>query len=346
MHNIMFDTIICDEATRIANHASKQSKLIKTIFAKHKYCLTGTPLSNNIQNIWSILDFCQPGLLGSFWNFSEKYCVKDHFGGIVGYKNLNELKETIKNHMIRRLKSEVLTELPDKMYETIYIEFSPTERKLYNAIKKEILTELKKDNVSAKHLNIVLVKMTKLRQAANSLELISDVQTSSKTFALKELLNDIMQNDSKAIIFTEFKEMANILHRELSEYHPLLYTGDTGNEERNETVKKFNENEENLLLIMTSAGSFGLNLQRAKYVIHYDCPWSIAKIEQREGRVHRINQTNKVTIFNLIMSKSIDEYILKVLHKKQKMSRDLLGDSEEIKKVKITKYDIKKMLDS
>ena len=116
-------------------------------------------------------------------------------------------------------------------------------------------------------------------------------------------------------------------------------------EERNETVKKFNENKENLLLISTSAGSFGLNLQRAKYVIHFDCPWSVAKIEQREGRVHRINQTNKVTIFNLIMTKTIDEYILKVLHKKQEMSRDLLGDKENVKQVKITKRDIKKMLD-
>ncbi len=149
----------------------------------------------------------------------------------------------------------------------------------------------------------------------------------------------------KAIIFTEFKQMAEILYRELSEYHPLLYTGDTSNEERNETVKKFNENEKNLLLIMTSAGSFGLNLQRAKYVIHFDSPWSIAKVEQREGRVHRINQQNNVTIFNLLISNSIDEYVLKVLHKKQKISKELLNDSEEIKKVKITKKDIKQMLD-
>ncbi len=188
----MFDTIICDEATRLSNPRAKQSKLIKTISAKHKYCLTGTPLSNNIQNIWSLLDMCQPGLLGNFWNFTEKYCIKDHFGGIVGYKNLNELKETISNYMIRRLTSEVLTELPSKTYENIYIEFSPIEKKVYNAIKKEITAELKKDNISAKHLNVILVKMTKLRQAANSLELISDVKTSSKTNELKELLKDIM----------------------------------------------------------------------------------------------------------------------------------------------------------
>ena len=148
----------------------------------------------------------------------------------------------------------------------------------------------------------------------------------------------------KALIFTEFKCMAEILFRELSEYKPLLYTGDTSKEERNEIVKKFNENEENLIMILTSAGNYGLNLQRAKYVIHYDNPWSIAKVEQREGRVDRIGQQNNITIFNLLISKTIDEYVLKILHKKQKLSRELLGDKETIRKIKITRADIKKLL--
>lgn len=341
----MFDTIIADEATRIANPKAKQSKLIKLISAKHRIALTGTPLNNSIQDLWNILDFCQPNLLGSYWTFTEKYCTKDTFGGITGYKNLNELKLSITNHMIRRLKSEVLTELPEKMYENIYIGFSPIEKKIYNAIRKEIKIELKNHDISNKYLNNVLVKMIRLKQATSSLELISNVLISSKTEALKELLQDIMHQNKKAIIFTQFSNMAKILYRELNQYKPLLLIGETSKEQRQKNVQTFTNNDDNKIIIMTNAGEFGINLQRASFIIHYDCAWSISKMEQREGRAHRIGQTNKVTVFNLIMSKTIDEYILKVLHKKQKMSRDLLGDKEEIKKVKITKYDIKKMLD-
>ena len=177
----MFDTIIADEATRISNPRAKQSKLIKQIPTQYKIALTGTPLNNSVQDIWNIMDFCNPGLLGSYYAFTEKYCNKDHFGRIVGYKNLNELKLSIANHMIRRLKSEVLTELPEKMYENIYIDFSSTEKKLYNAIRQEIVSDLKSHDISSKYLNNVLVKMTRLKQATSSLELISTALLSSKS---------------------------------------------------------------------------------------------------------------------------------------------------------------------
>ena len=124
----MFDTIICDESTRISNPRAKTTIALKKISATHKFALTGTPFNNSIQDIWSILDFCKPGILGSFWQFTEQYCTKDRFNAIVGYKNLTDLKEKIAPLMIRRLKSEVLHELPPKTFENIYIEFSPLEK--------------------------------------------------------------------------------------------------------------------------------------------------------------------------------------------------------------------------
>lgn len=340
----MFDTIIADEATRISNPKAKQSKLIKQIPSKNNIALTGTPLNNSVQDLWNIMDFCQPGLLGNYWTFTEKYCIKDHFGSIIGYKNLSELKKAIELHMIRRLKSEVLLDLPEKMYENIYIEFSSKERQLYNAIRQEIVAELKTHNIDNKYLNNILVKMTRLKQIACSLELISDIQNSSKLEALKELLKDILHQDKKAIIFTQFANMSKIIYRELAEYKPLLLIGETPKEQRQQNIIEFNNNNSNQLIIMTTAGEFGVNLQRANFVIHYDLPWSISKIEQREGRAHRIGQKNKITIFNLIMTKTIDEYVLKILHKKQQLSRELLGDKEQFKKIKITKRDVRKLL--
>ena len=345
----MFDTIIADEATRISNPKAKQSKLIKTISAKYRIALSGTPFNNAVQDIWNILDFCKPNSLGTFWQFTTKYCIKDRFGGISGYKNLADLKQHISDNMIRRKKKEVLHELPDKLYETIYVELETEEKQIYEAVKNEISDELKEYEINKvledKYLSNILVKIIRLKQTTGSLELVSDHKYSSKTNALKELLEDIIHNGSKAIIFTQFAEMADILMRELEKYKPLLIAGKVNQDQRKENVDKFQNEEENQILISTEAGGFGLNLQRANYVIHYDLPWSISKMEQREGRAHRIGQKSNLTIFRLIVQNTIDEYVLKILHKKQKMSEELLSDKERMKKVKITKTDIRKMLE-
>ena len=345
---IKWDFLIADEATRISNPKAKQSKIIKKIKAKHRIALTGTPLNNAVQDVWNILDFCQPNILGTFWQFTEKYCDKDRFGGITGYKNLSDLKEQISSIMLRRKKKDVLHELPDKLYETLYIEFDPEEKKIYEAIRDEIALELKEYEISKvlkdRYLSNVLVKMVRLKQAADSLELVSEHKFSSKVNALKELLKDIIHKDDKALVFTQFSEMADILMRELKEYKPLLISGKVKQEDRHTSVDTFQNKEENKLMIMTEAGGFGLNLQRANYIIHYDLPWSISKMEQREGRAHRIGQTSNLTVYRLIAQGTVDEYVLKVLHKKNKLSEDILGDKEKAKKVKISKADIRRML--
>ncbi|MFA5174595.1 MAG: DEAD/DEAH box helicase [Candidatus Pacearchaeota archaeon] len=341
--------IISDESVRISNPKAKQSKLIKTIKAEYRTALTGTPFNNAVQDIWNILDFCQPNLLGSYWQFMNKYCIKDRFGGIVGYKNLSDLKIHLAHYMLRRKKEEVLTELPEKMYETIYIELSDEEKMIYDAIKDEIAQELQNYQITKvlddKHLKNILVRMIRLKQAADSMKLISEHEYSSKTNALKELLKDIMHDGDKALIFTQFAGMAEILINELQEYNPLLIAGKVKNEVRQENVKAFQKNDTNRILVSTDAGGIGLNLFRAKYVIHFDLPWSIAKLEQREDRAHRIGQENKVTVYKLIVQNTMDEYVLKTLHKKQKMIEDILGEKEKIKKAKISKRDIKKMLE-
>jgi len=340
--------IISDESIRIANPKAKQSKLIKTIEAEFKTALTGTPFNNAVQDIWNILDFCQPNLLGSYWQFINKYCIKDRFNSITGYKNLSDLKIHLSHYMLRRTKSEVLTELPEKLFETIYVEMKDEEKIIYNAIKNEIANELKDYQITKvlddKFLKNVLVKMIRLKQAADSLKLISEHNHSSKTDALKELLKDIMHEGDKALIFTQFSTMADILMEELDEYQPVLISGKVNQDERKINRDKFQSEKNTRLLISTDAGGIGLNLQEAKYVIHFDLPWSTAKLEQREDRAHRIGQKNTVTVYKMITVNTIDEYVLKVLHKKQQMIENILEDKERIRKVKISKRDIKKML--
>lgn len=153
-----------------------------------------------------------------------------------------------------------------------------------------------------------------------------------------------MSKIHKTIIFTEFSKMANILHRELKIYKPLLITGDVPQEKRQDIVKLFNENNNYQILIMTSAGAYGLNLQAASSVIHYDLPWSISRVTQREDRAHRIGQNKNVVIYRMIVKNSIDEYVLNILHQKQKTAELILGDRDRLRKSRVSRATIQKLL--
>ena len=154
---------------------------------------------------------------------------------------------------------------------------------------------------------------------------------------LKELLAEAITDGKKAIIFTQFAEMADILKRELKEYSPLLISGKI-KEKYCDVVEKFNNVEDHKILIMTSAGQFGLNIQRASLVFHYDQEWSLAKMEQREGRAHRYGQKDTVLIYNLLARGTVDNYVKKILHGKRQLSDKILGD------IPITMKDIQEML--
>ena len=346
MQKIKWDAIIADEATRLSNPQAKTTRAIKKLNAIYKFPLSGTPLSNAVQDVWSIIDFCEPGALGSYWQFVDRYCEKDVWGSIKGYKNLDILRKEIHPYCIRRLKKEVLQQLPPKMYENIYIELSASERKMYNAIKQELKNELKSLGMTDRGgLQNMITKMLRLKQAADSLELISDIRKSSKLEGLKELLQSICVDGNKVVIFTFFKTMALILMRELVEYNPLLIAGGVSEQDRNDNRDKFNSNIENRILISTDAGSFGLNLQKkSKSIIHYDIPWSVSKTEQREDRVHRIGQTGQVIVYKMIAKDTIDEYSLQVLSMKQNTAEKVLGDRDRLRNKRVSRETIRKLL--
>lgn len=347
MKKIDWDFVIADEATDVSNPEAKMTKALKKLQTRYKVALTGTPISNTLKDIWSIIDWIQPKLLGTFSEFQKEYCIKDKYNTIIGYKNLSKLRAKIEPYFIRRLKSQVLTELPPKTYEDIYSEFSPEELRLYIAIQEEILEDLKAMGMhDRKYLSQALVKMLRLKQMTGTSELINGKNVSAKLEDLKELLKIILSGDDKAIIFTQFREMAIILMRELEEYKPLLIAGGVSEIERGSNQDEFNTNDTNKLLIMTSAGSRSLNLQRASYVIHYDLPWSISQTEQREDRAHRNGQKQNVTIYRMLVKDSIDEYNLGVLNSKQNVSDRLLKDNDEADETRVSEEIVMKVLNS
>ena len=325
----IWDLIGADEATRIANGQSKTGKIIKKLRAKRRIAMTGTPISNKAHEVWNIIDFTNPGAFGSYFSFIDRYCIRNHFNAISAYKNMDELSAKLKRYMIRRMAVDVLPDLPPKIVTDIPFELSDEERHVYTNIKKEILFEIEKTDIdkldNPMTIQYTLVKMTRLRQIADSLELIGQNTKSSKLAVLKDMIPTALEGGRKVIVFTQFSEMAEILARELKEFGPAVISGKV-KEEYRDVVARFNEDESVRVLIMTSAGQFGLNIQRASVIFHYDQEWSLAKMLQREGRAHRNGQEKDVFVYNLLARGTLDYYIKKMLHEKAEMSALALGD--------------------
>ena len=341
MNRIEWDVIIADEATKISNPRTKQSKLIKKLRSKRRIAMTGTPVSNKAHEVWNLVDFVQPGAFGNYWSFITRYCLRNKWHAIYGYQNMDELRFRLKRYMIRRLKEDVLPDLPEKISTDIPFELSEEEKTLYKKIKKEILFDIEKTDINKVEnpttISYTLVKMVRLRQLADSMELLGQNIKSSKLAVLKELLQEALVDNKKAIVFTQFAKMADILERELAEYQPLKVSG-TIKEEYKDVVEKFNQDDNHQVLIMTSAGMYGLNIQRASILFHYDQEWSLAKMQQRTGRAHRMGQKETVMEYNLLAKSTIDYYVKKVLHKKTTLSNEVLGD------VPLTMDNVKEML--
>lgn len=330
INKVQWDLCACDEATVIANGDAKTTKQLKKLKISRRIAMTGTPLSNKVEDIWSLVDWVQPGKLGSYFWFESTYCTKNRWGAVDGYKNLKQLSLFVDDVMIRRLKKDVLTQLPPKITEKRYVELSDKEREIYELISKNIVKELKEQGLPVKQLKKKYVKDIRLRQVANAVELISPVKyPSSKLAELKKLVKELIANEEKVLIFTQFREMAELIAVELSEYLPLQITGAVDEDQRTANRHLFNESTTHNVMILTSAGNMGLNLQSASSVIHYDLPWSIAQLQQREDRAHRNGQTKTVTVYMLIAEDTIDELMHAKLMSKLELSDKLLKEETE-----------------
>lgn len=350
-----WDAIVSDESTRISNPSAKTTKALKKLIAKKRIALTGTPISNRPDDIYSIIDWISPRYLGTYYQFTEQYCIREpRFHRIVGYKNLNDLGNRVARFMLRRTKEEVMKDLPPKIIEYISFDLSEKERKLYVGVRNQIAAEIEKLTINPATLSLMPVKMLHLIQVTDHPALITGktiypstsllAEPCSKLEVLKDILEPIAASNEKTIVFTKFAEMAKILLSELNIYEPQVIMGEISAEDRQKAIKEFNEDPNCKVMISTEAGAYGLNLQIASYVVHYDLPWSVAKLTQREDRAHRIGQTKPVTVYNLIARNTLDDYVARVLYKKQKMSVDILKDEERLENIGMSEEDIKAIL--
>ena len=300
-----------DEAQFIKNDSSLNAKSVKRLQAKHKYALTGTPIENSLSELWSIFDFIMPGFLGSHFKFVEQY----------EKPILNEDKEALEDlhlhispFILRRMKKDVLTELPDKYESKMLTELSEDQKKLYMSyldnIRNEIHTELSEGGLDKSRMKI-LAALTRLRQiCCHPSTFLDNYQGGSgKLDLLMELVSEAIAGDHRILIFSQFTSMLRIIEEDLKEMNIEYFylEGSTPTQERNESVKRFNNGEGKVFLISLKAGGTGLNLVGADTVIHYDPWWNPAVEDQATDRVYRIGQQNKVHVLKLITKGTIEE---------------------------------------
>lgn len=328
----IFDACFIDEAQFIKNPTSLGAKAVKAVQAKHRFALTGTPIENTLSELWSIFDFVMPGFFGRYRQFEECYekpILRDHDS-----VQMQKLRRKIRPFVLRRMKKEVLTELPDKIETRRMAEMGAKQRKIYESYLTRIQMELAGDeeNTPGGNRMQVLAALTRLRQiCCHPATFASNYHGGSgKLDLLMEQLPDILEGGHSVIVFSQFTSMLSIIAHELKQRNiPFFYlAGSTSAQERKREVKEFNRGEVKVFLISLKAGGTGLNLTGADTVIHFDPWWNPAVEDQATDRAYRIGQKKKVQVIKYVMKDSIEEKIYELQKRKKQLSDQLIQAGE------------------
>lgn len=343
--NYEFKYIIADEAQYIKNNNTQNAKAIKKINAETRYALTGTPIENSLSELWSIFDYIMPGYLFSYKKFKENYempIVRDE-----EQFAMKKLKMLIEPFILRRIKSEVLTELPDKTITVLNNEMHEEQQKIYMSYlqnaKQEAMDTINANGFEKSQIKILALLM-RLRQICCHPSLFIDNYKgeSSKLNQCIELIKDGIEAGHKILLFSGYTGMFDIIEKSLKEQNIKYFklTGATKVGERIKLVDEFNENDEiKVFLISLKAGGTGLNLIGADMVIHYDPWWNISAENQATDRTYRIGQKKNVQVYKLITKNSIEEKIYDLQQKKAKLIDNMLSTNETFIN-KLSKEDI------
>lgn len=319
----VIEMVAIDEIHKCKNPTSEQGKGILKIQPKTRIAMTGTPLMNTPMDLYIVLKW-----LGyekhSFYQFKKHHCIMGGYGGyeVTGYKNLNELQSNLDSMMLRRLKKDAL-DLPEKIHSIEYVEMNKDQTTVYNEVKAEVKDNIDKIMVSPNPL----AQLIRLRQATAHTGILSNtIQESAKLDRLEEIVEELVENNEKCIIFSNWTDMTAPTYARLKKYNPAVITGETKN--RAGEQERFTNDPKCKCIIGTiGAMGTGLTLTAATTVIFLDSPWNRANKEQAEDRAHRIGTTSTVNIITLVCKGTIDERIEELIASKGAMA-DALVDGK------------------
>lgn len=343
---VEFSCVALDEAQYIKNHATLAAQAVKSVPSKHRFALTGTPIENRLSELWSIFDFLMPGLLGSYRRFRERYEQPIVDGQEEAMRRLQEL---VGHFVMRRLKSDVLVDLPEKSENVVYAHMEGEQLKLYRAHEQRLRESIvgKSTAEFARERIAVLAELTRLREICCDPHLVFDDydDSSAKLSTILDLVETAIDSGKKLLLFSQFTSYLDIISTHLSEQGVAHYTitGATPKRQRLELVNEFNEDDTPVFLVSLKAGGTGLNLTGASVVIHADPWWNSAAEDQATDRAHRIGQTKDVMVYKVIAKDSIEERILALQETKSDLA-DKLINSEGLSLSSLTRDELVSLL--
>ncbi len=330
LESVSWQTVVLDEAQAIKNAATKRSRAAMRLRARFRLITTGTPIENHLGELWNLFRFINPGLLGSFKHFNARFGIpiEKHNDREVRLK----LKKLIQPYILRRIKSQVLEELPPRTEITLRVEMNPEERSFYEALRQQAIENIEEGGFKKGRQIQILAEIMRLRRSCCNPRLVVPETTipSSKLEIFAEVVNELLGSRHKALVFSQFTGHLALI-REYLDSKGIDYKyldGTTPARERKRQVDAFQSGEGDLFLISLKAGGLGLNLTAADYVIHMDPWWNPAVEDQAADRAHRIGQKRPVTVYRLVTTNTIEEKIVRLHREKRDLADSLLEGTD------------------
>lgn len=329
-----WDWIVADEVHGIRNRKTQRTKALKKLRTRYKRGLSGTPMVNRPDELWSTLNWLYPKTFSSYWRYWESYCRYEispqGYRVFLGPKNIPKLREEIKPFFLRRTKEEVLPDLPEKYYSRVVVDLHPAQRKAYDQMRQRSLAWVGEHSDEPLPAPTVLAQLTRLRQFTTAYAELDEQgmvrmsEPSSKLDALMELLDD---TDEPVVVFSQFKQVVRLVEARLQKagISHVAMTGDTPSEDRGDLISGFQDGKYRVFLATIQTGGVGVTLHRASTVVFCDRSWSPADNLQAEDRLHRIGQKSAVQVVVLEAENSVDQVVEEKLAMKWEWFQRILG---------------------
>jgi len=340
------DLLILDEAQRIKNWRTKIASAVKCIASRYAFVLTGTPLENRLEDLYSLMQVVDPKVLGPLWRYMVDYHLTDERGKVLGYRNLSRLRTRLAPVMLRRDRRLVHDQLPDRIVTRLDVAMTDKQIELHDSAMAAAGTLgqiAKRRPLTPGEQNRLIAALQQARMAATAAGLV-DKETvgSPKIDELAELIDEVcLQSGLKAVVFSQWERMTQMVEQRLIQMGvgSVRLHGGVPTAKRGELMDRFRDDAAVQVFISTDAGGVGLNLQSGSVLINLDVPWNPAVLEQRNGRIHRLGQTRKVQIINMVATDSYEERVLALIGNKQQLfdnvvsldaTEDVVGISKKL----------------
>ncbi|MEH2121319.1 DEAD/DEAH box helicase [Nostoc sp.] len=338
LQSVSWQIIVLDEAQNVKNPEAKQSKAVRQLEATFRIALTGTPVENRLQELWSILDFLNPGYLGNRQFFQRRFAMPiEKYGDTA---SLNQLRSLVQPFILRRLKSDrdIIQDLPDKQEMTVFCGLTGEQATLYQQVVEQSLAEI--DSAEGlQRRGMILALLIKLKQICNHpaqylKQATLEQHNSAKLLRLEEMLEEVLAESDRALVFTQFAEWGKLLkpylEKQLGREIFFLY-GSTSKKQREEMIDRFQHDPQGppIMILSLKAGGVGLNLTRANHVFHFDRWWNPAVENQATDRVFRIGQTRNVQVHKFVCTGTLEEKIHDMIESKKQLAEQVVGAGEE-----------------